>query len=156
MKLSKAQEKQFPKLHYYLRVDIPKLAHHAKISAALGKYGQIKKSGLSMILNYGTGPQVSVVALANACGEFSPGSRSNELRLHRSLVDAFERSAGDTVLLKTVGATILHELVHWGDDQDGIDYPGEEGELFEKHVYSMTQHHCAHFYPSLIRKGVVF
>lgn len=156
MKLSKAQEKQFPKLHYYLKVDVPKLVHHAKISAALGKYGQIKKTGLPAVLNYGTGPTISVIALVNACGEFTPGAKSNELRLNKSLVDAFEKSTSDTILLKTVGATILHELVHWGDDQDSVDYPGEEGELFEKHVYTMAQHHCAHFYPSLIRKGVVF
>ena len=73
-----------------------------------------------------------------------------------SLVDQFERSSGGNVLLQTIGATILHELVHWGDDQDGVDYPGEEGELFEKHVYNLTQHHCSQFYPHLIRKGVIF
>jgi len=78
------------------------------------------------------------------------------MRLHKSLVEKFEKSSGDRVLLKTVGATILHELVHWGDDQDGVDYPGEEGELFEKHVYKLSQHHCSYYYPSLIKKGVVF
>lgn len=33
-----------------------------------------------------------------------------------------------------VGSTILHESVHYGDDQDGIDYTaghGEEGQAFE-------------------------
>ena len=34
-----------------------------------------------------------------------------------------------------VGVTILHELTHWGDDQDGVDRPGEEGEEFEIKVY---------------------
>jgi hypothetical protein len=156
MKLLIADEKKYPKLYYYLKNDIPKLSSHVKISKALMKYGQIKKSNISTVLNYGSDPIVKVTSLVGACGEFTPNTKSNELRLHKSLVERFEKSSGDMVLLRTVGATILHELVHWGDDQDGIDYPGEEGSLFEKHVYKMSQHHCAHFYPSLVKKGVVF
>jgi hypothetical protein len=30
---------------------------------------------------------------------------------------------------------LLHELVHWGDDQDGVDRPGEEGKEFERRAY---------------------
>ena len=32
-------------------------------------------------------------------------------------------------------ATLLHELVHWGDWQDGKDQDGEEGNLFEIAAY---------------------
>ncbi|NOY83794.1 MAG: hypothetical protein GXO96_03025 [Nitrospirae bacterium] len=156
MKLSKTDEKKYPKLYYYLKNDVPKLSHHSKITKALSKYGQIKKPGLYIVLNYGFGPQVRVITLVRACGEFTPNVKSNELRLHKSLVEKFEKSSGDRILLRTLGATILHELVHWGDDQDGIDYPGEEGELFEKHIYNLSQHHCAFYYSSLITKGIVF
>lgn len=34
-----------------------------------------------------------------------------------------------------IGVTLLHELIHWCDDQDRIDRPGEEGEEFENLVY---------------------
>jgi hypothetical protein len=34
-----------------------------------------------------------------------------------------------------VGATILHELIHWADYRNGIAYPSEEGLRFEKTVY---------------------
>ena len=156
MKLTKTDEKLYPNLYSYLKKDVPKLIGHAKVSRALRKYGQIKKFGLLIVLNYGTGPLVRVTSLAGACGEFTPNAKSNELRLHKSLVERFEKSSKDRVLLQTVGATVLHELVHWGDDQDGVDYPGEEGELFEKHVYNLSQHHCAHFYHALLKKGVVF
>ncbi|MCH7559811.1 MAG: hypothetical protein IIC67_00320 [Thaumarchaeota archaeon] len=37
-----------------------------------------------------------------------------------------------------VGVTILHEYVHYGDNIDGVDYPGEEGQLFEIDVYGQT------------------
>ncbi len=156
MKLSKADEKKYPKLYFYLKTDIPKLSRHPTISKALSKYGQIKRTSLHLVLKYGSGPIVRVTTLVRACGEFTPNVKSNEFRLHKSLVEKFEKSSGDRILLKTLGATILHELTHWGDDQDGIDYPGEEGELFEKHVYNLSQHHCAQYYPSLVKKGVVF
>lgn len=156
MRLSKADERKYPKLHYYLKNDIPKLSRHPKITNALMKYGQIKNQSLYIVLKYGSGPIVRVTTLVRACGEFTPNIKSNELRIHKSLVEKFEKSSGDRILLRTLGATILHELVHWGDDQDGIDYPGEEGELFEKHIYNLSQHHCSFYYPSLVRKGVVF
>ena len=38
-------------------------------------------------------------------------------------------------LVYLVGVTLLHELAHWADDQDGVDTSGEEGELYEKDVY---------------------
>ena len=31
---------------------------------------------------------------------------------------------------------ILHEYIHLTDQADGIDYPGEEGEIFELRVYN--------------------
>lgn len=34
-----------------------------------------------------------------------------------------------------VGVTVLHEYVHFRDNSDGVDYPGEEGSLFEKDAY---------------------
>jgi hypothetical protein len=34
-----------------------------------------------------------------------------------------------------VGVILLHELVHWADDQDGVDTVGEEGFSFEDAVY---------------------
>lgn len=156
MQLTKADEQFYPRLYHYLKSDMPKLRHHTKIAKALLKYGQIKKSSLARVLSYGSGPFVKISPIVGACGEFSPGINSNELRVNASLVRRFEINPSDRVLVQTLGATLLHELVHWGDDQNGLDYPGEEGELFEKHVYQLAQHHCSHFYPSLIKKGIVF
>lgn len=156
MQISKADATKYPKLNYYLKNDIPKLAGHKKIAAALLKFGQIKKATLPKVLNYGVGPMVKVVSLSGACGEFTPNIKSNDLRLHKSLVQAFEKSSGNKVLLMTVGGTLLHELAHWGDDQDGVDLAGEEGELFEKNVYKRGLHHCAFHHADLLKKGVVF
>lgn len=156
MKLTKADEKAYPKLLHYVKNDLPKVMKIPKIVRALGKYGQIRKRTLSGVLKYGTEPTIKVTPLVSACGEFTPNIKSNELRLHKSLVEKFEASRGDKMLLMTVGATILHELAHWADDQDSKDYPGEEGELFEKKVYKLGRHHCAYYATDLMKKGVVF
>ncbi len=156
MKLNKTDEKKYPKLYYYVKNDLPGIVKVPKIVKALEKNGEIKKKKLKAVVTYGTQPTIKVSTLSNACGEFTPGKGSNELRLHKSLVDKFEASTGDKILLMTVGATILHELAHWGDDRDGIDLPGEEGELFEKQTYGLGSHHCAHYATKLKKKGVVF
>jgi hypothetical protein len=75
-----------------------------------------------------------VTHLTGACGEFTPDTKSNELRIHKPLVEKLKKKYSKEVTL-LVGASILHELAHWGDDQDGKDLPGEEGELFEKAAY---------------------
>lgn len=54
------------------------------------------------------------------------------------LVNELENSAGNPLsnsFAFFIGVTILHEYVHYGDNLDGVDYPGEEGELFEIDVY---------------------
>lgn len=84
-------------------------------------------------------PYIKIVNLTGALGEFTPGIKSNEIRLHTQVALDFEAGKGirkarvGNVYL--VGVTLLHELIHWCDDQDGIDRPGEEGEEFENLVY---------------------
>lgn len=156
MKMSKTDEKAYPKLYYYVKHNLPEVIKVPKIVASLKKNGEIKKKDLRTILKYGTEPTIKVTTLSNACGEFTPNSSSNELRLHKSLVEKFEKKTSDKILLMTVGATILHELAHWGDDQDGIDLAGEEGELFEKEAYKLAKHHCSLYATKLTAKGVVF
>jgi len=85
---------------------------------------------------WGTTPTLKVVAMpANQCGEFTPNTQSREIRISRTLVEKFEKSGGSKKITLLLGASILHELAHWGDDQDGIDIVGEEGNLFETSAY---------------------
>ena len=90
-------------------------------------------------MKWGQQPTVVVRVLPNAHGEFTPNIGSNEIRLNRATVIEFENGGGIRKARKgnvyLIGVTLIHELVHWCDDQDGIDYPGEEGEEFEKMVY---------------------
>ncbi len=139
MQISASDQTAFPKLKQYVKNEIPKLVQLPIIRAAMFDIGQINHAMLLKVLKFGQGPMLKVTPLIGAVGEFTPDIGSNEIRLDTDMVKEFEAGRGlrnakaGRVFL--VGVTILHELVHWGDDQDGIDRPGEEGEEFERRVY---------------------
>jgi hypothetical protein len=116
------------------------------------RFAQMDRATLKRALKWGNQPTLEILPLTSAPGtflngEFTPDIGSNTIRLNELLVEAFE--SGTPANLATthnsrgqpmprVGVTILHELVHWGDDQDGIDFVGEEGEQFEEAVYGVN------------------
>lgn len=139
MQMSAGDQKKYPKMKQYVKDALPQVVNVPIIVSAMDKIGQINKSRLKQVLTWGQGPMLKVTVLNGAYGEFTPDINSNEIRLDENMVKEFEAGrgmvnarAGRVYLL---GVTILHELVHWGDDQDGIDRPGEEGEEFERMVY---------------------
>ena len=139
MKMSAADQASFPKLKYYVRNNLPQVANIPIIRGAMLEIAQLNHSKLKAALAWGNEPTLKVTILAGAFGEFTPDIGSNEIRLDTRMVQEFEAGRGlrnakaGRVFL--VGVTILHELTHWGDDQDGVDRPGEEGEEFEIKVY---------------------
>jgi hypothetical protein len=140
MQMSADDTKNFPKLKQYVSVAIPKVVEVKPIMEAIHKFaGIIDETKLKESLEWGKGPMIKVVVM-NDLGQFTPNSKSNEIRIQKAMVEEFEAGKG---LRKTkwghlvylVGVTLLHELTHWADDQDGIDTEGEEGEHFERAVY---------------------
>ncbi|NDR59327.1 hypothetical protein [Aliiruegeria sabulilitoris] len=152
MIVSSADQTTYPRFARYVRRDLPTIANIASMRRAFRRYAQMDRATLQRALRWGNQPTLNITALTSPPGtfrngEFTPGIDSDELRLNVLLVRAFEsgsppnlaytRNAAGTRMPR-VGVTILHELVHWGDDQDGIDYAGEEGELFEVEVYGIN------------------
>jgi hypothetical protein len=141
MLMSAADQRSYPRLAYYVRVNLPDVINVPIIVNALNNIGQINMARLRLALRWGNIPSVRVADLdPGIYGEFSPGANSTELRISRQVVRDFEAGRGIRTTARggrvyIVGVTILHELVHWGDDQDGVDRPGEEGEEFETAVY---------------------
>ena len=137
--MSAVDQASFPKLKQYVRSRLPEVANVPIIRSAMFEIAQLNHAKLKQALAWGNEPTLKVTILAGAFGEFTPDSGSNEIRLDTNMVRDFEAGRGwrnakaGRVLL--VGVTILHELTHWGDDQDGVDRPGEEGEEFERKVY---------------------
>ncbi|MCE2503337.1 MAG: hypothetical protein J4G05_04665, partial [Chlorobi bacterium] len=133
------QETDYPRLTEYLRNRVDEILGNPVIMRALEEMGQLSKDDVRRALVWGEGPVINIVPLLGANGEFTPYTGSNELRIDWGIVNQLENSVGDDrdAALLLVASTILHEFVHWGDDQDGIDRPGEEGEEFEIRVYGI-------------------
>lgn len=139
MNINMVDQRKYPNLTEYVKSQLPKVKSIPKIANALIKNGEIKKKSLPLVLAWGTQPTIKVVVMPkNQCGEFTPNSGSNEIRISKSLVDEFEKSGGSRKATLLLGASILHELAHWGDDQDGKDITGEEGNMFETAAYGMV------------------
>lgn len=139
MKMTKKDIKQYPKLAYYVRVNLLQVIYEPSIVSAMNKIGSLGKLRLRNALTWEQGPQIKITNLTRAFGEFTPFIKSSEIRINTQLVNDFENGKGTRVAragnVYLVGVTLLHELVHWGDDQNGIDRPGEEGNEFETLVY---------------------
>ena len=139
MKMAALDIKKYPKLAYYVRVNVPDVINVATIVGAFKKIGGINRATLKNALAWNHGPSIKITPLVGEFGEFTPDEHSNEIRIDQSMVEDFEKGKGRRVVhagnVYLVGVTLLHELTHWADDQDGIDRAGEEGEEFERAMY---------------------
>jgi len=105
MNISKIDQKKYPNLTQYVRHALPKIKGIPKISNALLKNGEIKKKSLTAIMTWGTSPMLKVVTMPkNQCGEFTPNSKSMEIRISRALVEKIEKSGGAKKITVLLGA----------------------------------------------------
>jgi hypothetical protein len=138
--MSAGDQSKYPKLAKYVKSSLPTVADVGVIASAMNTIGQLNLSKLRSALKWGSGPMIKVTPLPYPTyGEFTPDIGSNEVRLHDKTAQAFEDGKGLVPCPKgkvyLAGVVLLHELVHWGDDQDGVDRAGEEGKEFERKVY---------------------
>ncbi len=132
----------YPKFKQYVSIAIPKLVDAPTIISAIHKYaGIIDEAKIKEALLWGKGPLIKILVMDDY-GQFTPNSSSNEIRIQEKIVKEFESGSKNSLkktksgnLVYLVGVTLLHELTHWADDQDGIDTEGEEGEHFENAMY---------------------
>ena len=150
MKLTEDVIKQYPKFHYYVRVNIPQVAEVNAIISTIKKLaGKTPRETIKNALAWGKEPTIKVVPNLQCAGDDAYGCYewgSDEIQIDEDLVKDFEAGKGLVTtkqgkLVYLVGVTLLHELTHWADAQDGIDdaVPGdpsnEEGNAYEKAVY---------------------
>lgn len=134
-------KKNYPTLALYLEFYIQNIISDSKIMDALLKYGQLNKNDVINATQWGCGPRIVPAQLTRSNGQFRPNTKSNVLEINEDILIQLENASKTgkqmEAALLLVSSTILHEFTHFGDDQDGIDYPGEEGQLFEEDVYEM-------------------
>jgi len=81
----------------------------------------------------GGGPVVTPGDLVDSNGQFTPVTGAQTIIIDQSVLEAFEKGRrGSRTLLRS---TLEHETVHYLDNLDGIDHPGEEGQLYEEYIY---------------------
>src|SRR5262245_11829321 len=142
MQMSPEDIKAYAKLQQHVSTVLPALKANNKIIDTIWKLaGTICREDIKDALDWGKGPMVKVADLGpKTLGAFTPGVKSNEIRIATRVVTEVidgkgQRTTPAGELVELVTVTLLHELTHWADDQDGVDTPGEEGELFEQEVY---------------------
>lgn len=150
MKMNHADTVKYPKFYKYVKNDLTKLSHVNSIVSAIKQFsGLTTKATIKQGLIWNHGPTIKIVpglvcAGVNAYGCYSWGSHVIEVR--ESLVKAYQagtdlRATKRGAMVHVAGVTLLHELTHWADAQDGVDDPvpgdpsNEEGEAFELKVY---------------------
>lgn len=135
MKLSFIKN-HYPKTALWIKFNIKKGKLNQKVWSAFVKYSELGATNAKLALTEGHNPEIFIKPMFGAYGEFSGTSNKNRIYLSASLCNRFEQSNGEnTTLNLLLQATILHEMVHWGDWKDGRDQVGEEGANFEKAAY---------------------
>lgn len=136
----------YPQLTEYLKNQLPTVAEIPLIVNTISNITDLKVEQIKEDLKWGQGPTINIVQLDNF-GEntsettvgFFKASTPNDIYLDIDYVNGLENGTTTQyekdALLFYLGTTILHEYVHYGDNLDGIDYPGEEGQIFEILVY---------------------
>ena len=119
---------------------VRKFVRNKDVQAAMQKFGQLDLKQLKADLKNGKGPLIKVANLTGAYGSFTPNTGSNELRVDEDLLKKQDEATGDKKkdYKFLTGVTILHENTHRGDDQNGVDYPGEEGSQMEQASFGVV------------------
>jgi hypothetical protein len=151
MKMSDADQIAYRAFRYYVKVNIPEVANIPAIVFAIKKLaGKTSTATIKNALKWGREPTIRIVTDLRgsdgkkAFGLYSWGS--NVIQVDRALVEEFCAGKGTVVTahgrkVYLLGATLLHELTHWSDAQDGVDDEvagdptNEEGNQFERDVY---------------------
>ena len=121
--------KRFKRLAEWIRVELPRIENDGKKWKAFLHYGQFTPGAARKALRVdGSNPTLDVAMLPHY-GEFYRKRKErnrHKIHLNREMCRKFNRIPPDhrdfdfELLME---ATILHEIVHWGDARDGHEQP---------------------------------
>lgn len=150
MKISKTDQAKYPRFTQYVKYAFPKLISVPAIVANAAKYGHLTRVEFHNAITWGSGPTVIITDLYHGqCGVPKAygcfrHAKPTTIEIHKGTVSDFEKlsagytdnnTAGKSVYV--VGATLLHELCHWGNYNNVPRIPEliEMGAEFEKQTY---------------------
>lgn len=148
---------EYPKLTEYLRNKLPNVKDMPVITNAIQEITTLSLSQIQQDLEWGNGPTIVIQQLDNHTEDTNVDTvglfdeRYPEIlfldidwvdnleddNFDENLVQYFGLQANRDAFLFFLGATVLHEYVHYGDFINGNNYvyPQEEGDMFEMRVY---------------------
>ena len=150
MKLNLVDQGLYPKFTNYIRFQFPKLANNALIAKNVKQYGHLDLAEFKNALAWGSLPEIVITDLHHGqCGvpraygcfrHAAPG----KIEIHIDVVNDFENKLANTIdnnakgsPVYVAGATLLHELCHWGNHNNVPPIPEliEMGAAFEQATY---------------------
>lgn len=131
---------RYPKLTDWIYAHIATVPRKKRVFDAFVQYAEITPDEARRTLATTTRtPVIDIRDLPNSTYGVFIGSHDDErIYISMNVCDRFEthpEDQKDPRMHRLLEATILHELVHWGDWKDGVDQPHEEGNVFEIAAY---------------------
>ena len=134
----------YPRLTEYLMNQLPTVGNITKITDAIHDITGLSLADIKRDLQWDNGPTLIIKQLDNhKAGETNDDTvgyfdkdTPDKLYLDVDYVNLVETETSDPdSFIFWIGVVVLHEYVHYGDNLDGEEYPGEEGRIFESRVY---------------------
>ena len=152
MKMDSIDQGVYPKFAEYVRDFVPRLVRVPSVIRNLERYGNLTYLEARNALTWGMGPRIVITDLHHGqCGGRPKAygcfrsPTPDAIEIHTGVVQDYE-STQKTDLNKlgkpvyVVGATLIHELCHWGNHNNNPRVPEfhEMGLAFETATYGRT------------------
>lgn len=150
MILSATDQAKYPQFTKYIKLAVPQLISIPVIVLNVSKYGSIDIKEFREVVTWGKGPTLTIKDLHHGqCGVPKAygcfrHAKPSAVEIHVGTVVDFEKAnashsntTAKGVAVYVVGATLLHELCHWGNYNNTPRIPEikEMGAEFEKATY---------------------
>ena len=150
MKISIPDQVKYPKFTQYIKFQFPKLITNKVVVKNAAKYGNLSLTEFKDAISWGKLPEIVITDLhSGQCGVPKAygcfrHSNPDKIEIHIGVVSDFEINSSNTIdknkagnAVYVAGATILHELCHWGNHNNVPPVPEviEMGAEFEKYTY---------------------
>lgn len=128
------QTDQYPQLTDWLRNTLPAVRDKDQVWRALLEFSGLEEGEAARALSWESDPIIGIKRLQGRNGEFDP-RKPDRVYLAKDIALRFERDFTLSEAQLLVEATVLHEIVHWGNHKDGPDQADEAGVRFEVTAY---------------------
>jgi Metallopeptidase toxin 3 len=133
MRIDSSLTNNFPKVAQWIKEEIPKCLRETRILSPFLKYSQLSLSEAQIALSDNQLPPTIDVAIMLSDGQYRPrfARNRNKIFISKKLCREFQKLDWDYLVNKPydliMKATILHEMIHWGDYiKDQIRQPNRD------------------------------